>query len=238
MLRRRFLGGAAVAGSIGSLNSFAFAGNADALAMPNPKCRPTVRQTLGPFLIPDSPNRSDVREDRPGEPLHLTLHVVDDDFCKPIEGARVDIWHSDASGLYSGVDNIAFDLATMLDSGKSIDMRDKSFLRGNQTTGADGRVQFMTIVPGWYTGRLAHIHLQTIIQGIAWTSHVTQLYLPREIEHSVYMTDAYRSRGQNPIGIERDLVVRGDQASVNQLTIPLVRQGDGYRGEFDLAVSF
>jgi len=237
MLRRKFLGGAALTGSLVSLSSFALASKADNLTMPSGLCRPTVRQTLGPYLTPNSPNRSDIREQCPGVPLHLTLNVVDDYLCKPIEGATIEIWHSDASGLYSGVDNIEFDLTTMRESGKSVDMRGKSFLRGHQTTGPDGRVHFTTIVPGWYTGRLAHIHLQTIIQGIAWTSHVTQLYLPQDIERSVYETDAYQARGQNPIGIHRDFVVRGDDASVNQLTVPLEKHSDGYRGVYDLAVT-
>ena len=238
MLRRKFLSQVAVAGGIGSLSPFAVARQANELVMPSSACRPTVRQTLGPYLTPNSLNRSDIREESPGIPLHLTLNVVDDYFCKPIEGATVEIWHSDAGGLYSGVDNIEFDLTTMLDNGKSVDMRGKSFLRGQQTTGSDGRVSFTTIIPGWYTGRLAHIHLQTIIQGLSWTSHVTQLYLPQDIEQSVYKTDAYNSRGQNPIGINRDLVVRGDDVSVNQLTLPLAKHSDGYRGEYDLAVSF
>ena len=235
MLRRNFVGGAAIAGSIGSFGSVAMA---DTLAMPSELCRPTLRQTLGPYLTPNSPNRSDIRENSPGIPLHLSLNVTDDYFCKPIEAATVEIWHSDAIGLYSGVDNIEFDLTTMRDSGKSVDTRGKSFLRGQQTTGADGHVEFTTIIPGWYTGRLAHIHLRTIVEDLAWTSHATQLYLPPDIERSVYDTDAYRSRGQNPIGINRDLVVRGDQASVRQLTIPLTKHSSGYRGEYNLAIAF
>lgn len=238
MLRRKFLSGVAVTGGIGSLSSFAVARIADELVMPSAACRPTVRQTLGPYLTPNSPSRSDIREERPGIPLHLTLNVIDDYFCKPLEGATVEIWHSDAGGLYSGVDNVDFDLTTLLDTGKSIDMRGKTFLRGHQTTGSDGRVSFTTIIPGWYTTRLTHIHLRTIVQGLAWTSHVTQLYLPHDIEQSVYKTDAYKARGQNTIGIDRDSVARGDDVSVNQLTLPLAKHSDGYRGEYDLAVTF
>jgi protocatechuate 3,4-dioxygenase beta subunit len=211
--------------------------NVTKLAMPAEACRPTLRQSLGPYLTPNSPNRSDIRENSPGVPLQFTINVFDDYFCKPIEGATVDVWHCDADGLYSGVENIEFDLTTMLDSGRSKDMRGKSFLRGHQTTGPEGTVQFTTIVPGWYTGRLGHIHLQTIIDGLAWTSHVTQLYLPQDIEQAIYETDSYKIRGPNPIGVERDLVVRGDTASVKQLTIPLEKQGEGYRGAYDIAVS-
>ena len=105
-------------------------------------------------------------------------------------------------------------------------------------SGDDGRVEFTTIFPGWYPGRLAHIYLRTIIEELAWTSHVTQLYLPTVIERAVYETPPYDKRGQNPIGIDRDLVVRGDEAAVKQLTVPLVKDGEGFRGEFDLAVTF
>lgn len=240
MHRRKFLAGtgAMLAGAAGSLNALATAAETHKIAMPSDLCRPTLRQTLGPYLTPDSQNRSDIREDRPGVPLHLSLKVSDDLWCKPIEGATIDIWHSDAGGLYSGVENDEFDLTTLLLSGKSVDMRGKSYLRGHQTTGTDGRVEFTTIVPGWYTGRLGHIHLQTIVQGLAWTSHVTQLYFPREVEREVYASDPYKRRGDNPIDIDRDLVVSGDAAAVNQLTIPLKKHGDGYKGSFELAVSF
>jgi protocatechuate 3,4-dioxygenase beta subunit len=117
----------------------------------------------------------------------------------------------------------------------------------NRSTGVDnlsfvatrpeGQVRFTTIFPGWYTGRLAHIHLKTVVKSVEWTSHVTQLYLPQDVERVVYGTDAYRARGSNPIEVNRDFVVRGDTASVNHLTLPLLKHGDGYQGEYDLAVS-
>ncbi len=208
------------------------------LAMPSDRCRPTLRQSEGPYLTPDSPLRSDVREDRPGVPVHLTLNIMDDLWCKPVRGAAVEFWQSDALGLYSGVENGLFDIQSLQLTGESIDMRGTTFLRGHQVSGDDGRVEFTTIFPGWYTGRLAHFHLRTIIEGLAWTSHVTQLYLPTDIERAVYQTAPYVERGENPIGIDRDLVVRGDAAAVRQLTLPIEKDGEGFRGEFDLAVSF
>lgn len=238
MHRRQFIstiGGVMMAGA-GSLGGRALA--ATELAMPSAKCRPTLRQSEGPYLTPDSLLRSDIREDRQGAPLHLTLNIVDDFWCKPIEGAAVDIWHTDALGLYSGVNNEIFDYNSLQLSGASTDMRGTSFLRGHQVSGENGRVEFTTIVPGWYLGRLTHIHLRTIIAGLAWTSHVTQLYLPTEIERAIYETAPYIERGQNPIGIDRDLVARGDAEAVGELTVPLVKDGEGFRGEFELAVSF
>ena len=206
--------------------------------MPSDKCRPTRRQTGGPYLTPDSPLRSDIREDRPGVPVRITLNVMDDLWCQPIAGAAVDFWQCDALGLYSGVDNFLFDLKTLRLSGETVDKRGSGFLRGHQVSGEDGRVSFTTIFPGWYTGRLAHFHLRTIVQDMDWTSHITQLYLPTEIEHAVYATAPYAERGPNPIGVERDLVARGNKAAVAQLTVPLEKDGEGFRGEFDLAVTF
>lgn len=240
MHRRKFIsgiGGVMVAGTVLGGRRVVAAESTE-LAMPSDKCRPTLRQAEGPYLTPDSLLRSDIREDRPGVPVRLTLNIMNDLWCKPIKGAAVDFWHSDALGLYSGVNNELIDLKSLLLSGESIDLSGTTFLRGHQVSGDDGRVEFTTIFPGWYTGRLAHFHLRTIIQGLAWTSHVTQLYLPTEIERAVYETAPYADRGQNPIGIDRDLVVRGDAAAVKQLTVPLEKDGEGFRGEFDLAVSF
>jgi len=240
MRRREFISGVGgvIAASTAPFGRWAVAADSTGLAMPSDKCRPTLRQTEGPFLTPDSPRRSDIREDRPGVPVHLRLNIMDDLWCEPIKNAAVDIWHSDAAGLYSGVDNVLFDLQSLRLSGQSIDMRGTDFLRGHQVSGEDGRVEFTTIFPGWYTGRLPHIHIKTIIEGLAWSSHVTQLYLPTEIERTVYGTPAYADRGPNPIGIDRDLVARGDAAAVQQLTVPLEKDGEGFRGDFDLAVTF
>jgi len=240
MHRRRFIetvGGVMMAGAA-SLGGRVFASPAMKLVMPSDNCRPTIRQTEGPYLIADSPLRSDIREERPGVPLHLTLNVVDDFWCTPIEGAAIELWHCDARGMYSGVKNDLIDLESLRLTGESVDMRGSSFLRGQQVSGEDGIVKFTTIYPGWYPGRLSHLHLRTIIDGLAWTSHITQLYMPPEIERGVYESMHYRERGQNPLGIDRDLVVRGDTAAIKQLTVPLVNDGDGLRGEFTLAVTF
>ncbi len=236
MKRRQFLHGLsgwAIAGAVAPLNEL----RAERV-MPSSACRPTLRQTPGPYPLTDSPDRSDVTGDREGVPLRLTLNVLSDYHCRPIEGARVDIWHSDADGLYSGVSNQQFDLETLEVTGDAIDTTGASFLRGHQMTDAAGRVEFTTIIPGWYPGRMAHIHVQTVIPGLEWTSHSTQLYLPSEVERGVFDSGPYRKRGQNPIGLDRDLVLRGDAAALDQLTLRLREDGVGYRGAYDLAISF
>ena len=59
-----------------------------------------------------------------------------------MQNVRVNIWHCDKDGLYSG-----YNTETSL-----------TYLRGYQFTDANGEVEFITIFPGLYTGRTCHIH--------------------------------------------------------------------------------
>jgi protocatechuate 3,4-dioxygenase beta subunit len=57
----------------------------------------------------------------------------------------VDVWHTDAAGIYSdeSIENTT----------------GQTFLRGYQITDSNGAVTFKTIVPGWYSGRTIHIQV-------------------------------------------------------------------------------
>src|SRR6185436_8759665 len=110
-------------------------------------------KTEGPYFVDEKLHRSDIRIDptdgsvQAGVPLALALRVFDADRgCAPVEGVTVDVWHASAQGLYS-------DVAQNGTVGKK-------YLRGAQTTGADGSVRFTTIYPGWYQGRTVHIHFK------------------------------------------------------------------------------
>lgn len=89
-----------------------------------------------------------------GTRLALSGRVFSRD-CRPVAGARLDFWQADASGTY---DNAGYRL------------------RGNQTTGSDGRYALDTVVPGEYPGRTEHIHVK--VQGSATGTLTTQLYFP------------------------------------------------------------
>ena len=206
-------------------------------AMPSSACVPTIRLTPGPYGLPTSPARADIREDRPGVPLHLRMRVVDDYFCRPMKGAKVEIWQSDASGLYSGVENIQFDMRTMDPLKEVVDLRGKEFLRGHQISNDEGYVDFSTIFPGWYTGRLPHIHVRTFIDDVAWMTHDTQLFFPADVENQVFQSDTYKARGPNTVALARDLVLRGDQRALKALTVTLKKATEGYEGDMTLAVT-
>jgi len=115
-------------------------------------------ETAGPFpllsVLSDSRfMRADITEGQPGVPLNLTLEVVDvGRKCAPVAGAAVYVWHCSKEGGYSGYEQ-----------GAQGDHRGQTWLRGLQLTDGRGRATFRTIYPGWYPGRVTHIHFQVYI---------------------------------------------------------------------------
>src|SRR5260370_21587508 len=139
----------------GGLAALGAVGAAAAAAPGACVARPAL--TEGPYFVDARLERSDIRSDpadgtlRPGMPLRLALRVsrLSAGACAPLPGAMVDVWHCDAAGVYSDV----------ADPGGSTVGR--KFLRGDQTTGADGLVGFTTIYPGAYPGRAGHIRVKS-----------------------------------------------------------------------------
>ncbi|MDQ0600352.1 hypothetical protein QF037_004697 [Streptomyces canus] len=60
----------------------------------------------GPYYIDADKIRRDVTEDRPGIPFVLTIKVIDNETCRPVRNAAVDIWHCDAVGVCSGYEDM------------------------------------------------------------------------------------------------------------------------------------
>ncbi len=145
--------------------------------------------TEGPFYVDPGLVRQDIGEGRPGLPLVLRLQVVSAD-CRPLPGARVDIWHCDAEGIYSGVEG---------DTG--------TFLRGTQVTGPDGVAEFRTIFPGWYPGRVTHVHYMVFLEGSkALTS---QVFFDDALVGTVHSEHpAYEGRGAQDTGLDADRIAR------------------------------
>ena len=117
----------------------------------------TVEQTEGPYYTPNTPERTNLREEgMSGTLLLVTGRVLNND-CSPVAGAVLDFWHADNDGQY---DNAGFRL------------------RGHQFTDAEGNYRLETIVPALYPGRTRHIHV--IVQGQNTRRLTTQLYWPNE----------------------------------------------------------
>jgi protocatechuate 3,4-dioxygenase beta subunit len=178
-------------------------------------CVLAPEMTEGPYYVAGEPTRRDVTEGKPGAPLALKLTVVDTS-CAPISGATVEIWHADASGDYS-----AF--------GKGASSR--TFLRGQQVTGADGLVSFDTIYPGWYQGRATHIHLKVHRGGN--TVHTGQLFFDEAVNDAVYALPAYAGHSGTRTRNATDGIYRSGGASS---MLALVKSGAGYAGSITLMV--
>ncbi|MGH6833505.1 MAG: intradiol ring-cleavage dioxygenase, partial [Methyloceanibacter sp.] len=145
-------------------------------------CVLTPEATQGPIYFDPKLVRTDITEGRPGAPLTLSLQGVEAGSCAALEGARVDIWHSDALGVYSGYARQA--------TGST---EGQTFLRGTQFAGADGAVRFATIYPGWYPGRTPHIHFKVILDDKDLVTG--QLYFPDTTSERIYATlSPYRER--------------------------------------------
>jgi protocatechuate 3,4-dioxygenase beta subunit len=210
--RRRAFG---LAGAAGAAYLFSRVGvsapGADAAA---PTCILTPAKTEGPYFVDEKLKRSDIRVDpvdgsvQPGVKLTLTFVVVSaDGDCAPVSGAQVDVWHANASGLYS-------DEAQNGTSGHK-------YLRGYQATGDDGSARFVTVFPGWYSGRAIHIHLKVRKDVYEFTS---QLFFDESTIASVTAKSAYSSRGTPDTDNSEDNIYGSDG---DELTVALKGDGSG-----------
>ncbi len=117
-------------------------------------CALICETTAGP-CIADTVDRQDVSEGFGGLPVRLALLVVDADNCEPVAGARVEIWHTQRTGVYSGITP-----SPMQCFRDDPDAANYQYFRGIRTAGDNGRVDFDTCFPGWYPGRAIHIHFR------------------------------------------------------------------------------
>jgi len=182
-------------------------------------CELSVEQTEGPYYFDVDSIRSDIREDREGTALRLALRVRDAESCEPIENAIVDIWHCDATGVYSGFES-ASQGGPPGGGGRPSD--DETYLRGAQATNADGIAQFTTIYPGFYPGRTVHIHAKVHLD--KQTLLTTQLYFPDAFSNEVFAAEPYASDGQ------RDSSNDTDGIYDESLTLTVSREGDRVLG--------
>jgi protocatechuate 3,4-dioxygenase beta subunit len=141
------------------------------------RCVLTPELTEGPYYIAGEKVRRDITDGRPGTKLMLRTTVVDASTCKPIRGASVDVWHADASGVYSGFGDGA---------------SSQTFMRGVQKTDVRGLAVFKTVYPGWYPGRSVHIHVKVHLGGSV--VHTGQLFFPEATTDVVYASTPYSAR--------------------------------------------
>lgn len=138
-------------------------------------CLVTPEATEGPFYVDPKLVRTDITEGREGVPMEVAIQVVTAD-CTPVKGARVDLWHCDAEGNYSGFGSQGSDRVS--------DTKGETFLRGTQITGDGGIATFRTIYPGWYRGRTTHFHYKVFVD--ERTALTSQIFLPDGLSQYIY----------------------------------------------------
>lgn len=122
---------------------------------------PTTTDILGPFYRPGAPFKTDlVQQGTKGEILHFSGTVFGKDGKTPLNGALVEIWHCNESGVY---DNTS----------------DNYVYRASQKTPVNGAYNFKTILPVPYAvntemTRPAHIHMRVSANGVQ--DLITQVY--------------------------------------------------------------
>lgn len=199
------------------------------LAATPPSCVLIPSETTGPFPLDLTENsfyfRQDIREDRTGVEHRLKLKIIGADNCQPMQNVRVNIWHCDKDGLYSGYDT---------ETGKT-------YLRGYQLTDAFGEAEFTTIFPGWYPGRICHIHFQVYVS----TNYaaISQLTYPLDEKNAIYANypDLY-TKGADPKNFNNDnifsdgyqyqlaILVPGADPDVYESYLEVTVQGEGVSG--------
>lgn len=224
MKRKEFLQGLGLAGMSTLLPGSVV--NADRLRQKSkpgpPDCVLIPSETAGPFPLDLTDNafyfRQDVREDRTGVQLNLKLRITGLENCLPMQNLRVNIWHCDKDGNYSG-----YQTQTGL-----------TYLRGYQITDADGYVEFTTVLPGWYNGRICHIHFQVYVSSVY--AAVSQLAFPSEIKNQLYLDNAtLYTKGVDPLTFATDGIF-ADGYALQLATLTPNPDGNGYDSYLEIAI--
>ncbi|KAK3936348.1 aromatic compound dioxygenase [Diplogelasinospora grovesii] len=156
---------------------------------------PAVDQ--GPLYVKGEQVRKDITEGEAGIKMTLAIQVVDYKTCKTVPNAYVDIWSSNSTGMYVGVQGYP----GMGDPNDASILKGTA-LRGIQATDDHGIASFDSLLPGHYAGRATHIHAivylgatkqpnNTITGGRA--AHVGQLYFDQPFLTAVNQLTPYNS---------------------------------------------
>ena len=182
-------------------------------------CSASLEGEEGPYFVDDSASgylRSNIlsnldgTETQTGVPLTLTVYVFDsENSCAAMQNVQVDIWSCNAEGIYSA------------ESSEST--VGQSWLRGYQLTDVTGMVQFVTIVPGWYSGRTTHIHLRfrsTYDETDTSGSNTMQLFFDQTLINTINTTvTGYSTDGTDPTTNATDRVYTTEEDGTTLLTL-------------------
>ncbi|WP_313100058.1 T9SS type A sorting domain-containing protein [Epilithonimonas sp.] len=142
-------------------------------------CSVTNSETAGPFptISPSTLVRTNIVDGRTGVAFTMNIYIKNTNGnCGAYEGVLVDVCHCDKDGNYSEYGGTQM---------QKTNYTNYHFLRGRQTTDANGLVSFTSIFPGWYQSRATHIHVH-IYKPNGTSLLVTQIAFPEGTNSAVY----------------------------------------------------
>lgn len=198
-------------------------------------CITTPTEEEGPYPyvggeLTNPLNISDVTGSQTGVPLSLTFTVVNtNNSCALLPNVRVDIWHCNKDGYYSGYANQPGLLGTQSYVGQT-------WLRGYLATDANGQAKFTTIYPGWYGGRATHIHIEVYISGVL--KKIGQVTFSETISDTVHTSTLYAAHGVNPVRNASDSVFGNSATDLANETVALAGSvSAGYTGTYTIGLA-
>lgn len=197
-----------------------------------PTCVVVPTETAGPFPLNLSNDmayyRRVINEDKQGATMNVNMTFVNvNDACSPIVGARIDFWHCDKDGYYSG-----FTTNAHLGSQNHVG---ETFCRGIQISDANGQVTFTSIFPGWYPGRTGHVHFRVYLGGTLEAT--SQFTFPIAAKNAVYTTNSlYSIWGADPKDPQDDNIFN-TPAGVWQTLQLVTMETDAATGEINCAIT-
>lgn len=154
-------------------------------------CVLTCTATLGPCYFNTGLVRRDITEASAGKvglPMRLGFQIVNADTCEPVPNASIDIWHTDNNGVYSAP------ISTFC-NGTDPAVQTQRFGRGVHPVDANGWAYFDSFFPGWYQGRVTHIHATIRVGTTAMAT--TQFFFLDRVAEYVYRSHPNYSHRPN-----------------------------------------
>lgn len=164
----------------------------------------------GPLYVKGEEVRRDITNGEVGIKMTTVIQVVDYKTCQVVPNAYVDIWSSNSTGIYTGVQGYPG-----MGNPNDASILKGTTLRGVQPTDANGIAAFDGLFPGHYDGRATHIHAivylgatkqanNTITGGRA--AHIGQIYFDQTLIASADKTVPYSSNRMAVVQNTRDFL--------------------------------
>ena len=178
----------------------------------SPTCLLQPEVTIGPYWVSGEYIRSDVSESQPGIPIHLSTQVIDVTTCQAVPDIYWEIWHANASGVYSGV------IASGNGDESDTTNINNTFCRGLQMTDGMGVATFQSVFPGHYSGRTTHLHVLAHVNTTTYPNgtigadstgalHIGQLFFDQTLLEAVNTVSPYSENTQTITENDEDSIL-------------------------------